>query len=231
MTICSNCGTENQLGRVFCTGCGAKLDLSGMSRDAVAAMMHVSWFRRHWPKLAGALVLLLVLYAGTFIWPRVDVIGEEGRPAGRARVATSVGLLGQAKGGAVRSLEVEFNESDINGYFAYGKSRQMGLHSCSIDIAEGYFRIRLVRQLGNVNLKFIKWVPQISYELLCVPVAGIVRPVKVRMGHAAAVGPLKSALIRKIWALMRAQREWEALTGASEVRAEKDKLVVVLDNR
>jgi hypothetical protein len=231
MIVCPKCGSPNQLGRVFCAGCGVKLDLSGMTRDAVADMYHVGWLRRHWLKLTLGLVLLLAWYVATFFWPQSALLGEEGRPVGRSRVTTSLGVIGQAKSGAVRSLVVEFTESDINSYFAFGKSKQMGLRDCSVDVEDGYFRVRIVRQLGALKLGAFKWFPQISYDLMCVPVAGIVRPVKVRMGHAAVIGPLKSAIIRKVWALMAAQREWSALTTVSEIRAEKDKLVVVVDNK
>ncbi len=230
MIVCTKCGARNPLGRVFCADCGAKLDLSNMSSQAVADMQRVSWIRKHWPKLAIGGVGLLVLFVVMALWPRSGTIGDEGKPVGRSRATTSLGLLGQAKSGVVRNLEVEFSEGDINGYFAFGKNAQMRLRSCSVDIEQGYFRVRVVRQLAALKLGAFKWEPQISYDLVCVPVANVVRPAKAAMGHFAMVGPLKTSVFKKVWALMAAQREWAALTAASEIRAEKDKLVLVVDN-
>ena len=42
MITCGSCGSENELGRVFCVQCGGKLDLSAMTSEVVAEIR--AWY-------------------------------------------------------------------------------------------------------------------------------------------------------------------------------------------
>lgn len=228
MIICKACGADNELGHVFCTSCGKKLDLSNLSSSTVGAMQKESWLRRHWPKLVAAAVVALLLPVTLSLWPRTELIGEPGRPVGRSRVRDGIEALRHGGSAQVRSLEVPFSERDINGYFAYGKAEQMQLEAVSVAIHDGAFQIRIIRRLAAVNLGFVTWVPQLSYDLVLVPVGSDLRPARVTMGRLRLFGPARRSVIRNLWQRFAAQREWELLRAASEVRAERDQLVVAV---
>jgi len=62
MVFCKKCGTDNQLGRVFCTSCGAKLDLTNMSNELIAdKSSDGSWISQNWGKLVSVPLVMLVL--------------------------------------------------------------------------------------------------------------------------------------------------------------------------
>ena len=230
MIICKACGADNELGRVFCTSCGTKLDLSNMSRDTLGTMQQESWLRRFRGWIALGVLVLLAIPVVLAMWPQTELLGEAGRPVGRMRVRDGLNTVQRhAANPQVRGFEVSFAERDINGYFAYSKTGEMGLESVSVRVGDGAFRIRVVRKLAEVNLRFVKWVPQISTDMLLVPIGPALRPRQVTVGRLRLIGPLRRPAIRGMWKRFSAQREWQALSSAaSEIRAESGQLIVVV---
>jgi len=230
MIICKVCGVDNDLGHVFCTGCGAKLDLSNMSSSTVGTMQQESWLRRFRGWIILGVLVLLTIPVVLAMWPQTELLGEAGRPVGRMRVRDGLSTLQRhAANPQIRGFELAFAERDINGYFAYSKTGEMELESVSVRIGDGAFRIRVVRKLAEVNLGFVKWVPQVSTDMLLVPIGSVLRPRQVTVGRLRLIGPLRRPAIRGVWNRFAAQREWEILSSAaSEIRAENGQLVVAV---
>ena len=90
MIVCGGCGSENELGRVFCTQCGGKLDLSGMTNEVVAEQAKRSFMAKHWPKFAiGVAVIILLIFGMTF-WSTGPLQGKEGTSVGARRVQSQM---------------------------------------------------------------------------------------------------------------------------------------------
>ena len=61
MINCTKCGSGNELGRVFCLSCGAKLDLSNLGSEEIVEMDQLPWIKRHYPKIIIAVVVIIVV--------------------------------------------------------------------------------------------------------------------------------------------------------------------------
>lgn len=116
MITCSQCGGTNDLGRVFCTTCGAKLELTALSNEEVP----IRGQGGSGGKIAAAVVVMILVsalvLAGLCFVPVSDAIGEQGSPSSVHNVAGPLRALSGLRSG--QSLGRSFPESDINGYLA-----------------------------------------------------------------------------------------------------------------
>jgi hypothetical protein len=213
---------DNPLGRVFCGGCGSKLDLSNMGRDAVVEKVKASWFEILWPKALALLVVALLAMVVFAFWPQTNPIGKEGTRAGGQRVINSLGAMAELQAG--RALGKDFPEEDINGYFKFFKAEKLKLDSLSIATKPGYFQAHFVRAMAPINLGFFQVQPKFSYDLFCVPVAGYVQVRDVWMGHMHWVGPFRSSIVQSLYRQLASDPDWKALRDLSELKAEQGRL-------
>src|ERR1035437_2744940 len=105
--LCSRCGNQNPLGRVFCTKCGTKLELSHMTAEHVVEIKK-SWtdpFIRHWRLLAAAVVVLAMVLVALAFWPQTMQIGKEGTRVDGRKVDVGLASLRVLRPGEVRKLE------------------------------------------------------------------------------------------------------------------------------
>jgi hypothetical protein len=223
MVTCNRCGVENPLGRVFCGGCGGKLDLSQMGRDTVAEKVKINWFLLHWRKfLVGIVVLLLALVALAF-WPQTrPIIKKEVTVLGGQRVVGALRVLENLRPG--RTLGRDFTEEDINGFFEFVKSKEMGAKSVSVVVGDGWFRVRVIRLLGSFKFGTFVVEPTVSYDLMCVPMGGIVRVTQLTMGHLTWLGPFRRTVLRRVHGMFAAAPEWAVLLNANDIQAEEGKI-------
>jgi len=219
MLTCKNCGATNPLGRVFCGACGRKLDLSGMSSNAVLKAPRSSFLARHWGKLVALLILVLLASASLAFFPRPEPIGDRGSSTDASRLAGPLRMLTNLAAG--RTLGAEFSEPGINAYL-HRKARLLGVESLSVDVRDGYFAVRMVESLQPVSLGSFKFTPRFSYDHVFVPAGPVVRARSVWVGRLPLIGPFKSIVVRRLHLLMAAQREWQAFEHVAEIKAEDD---------
>jgi hypothetical protein len=224
MVICSKCGVENPLGRVFCGACGSKLDLAHMTSDTVAQAVKVSWISIHWPKFVVAAVILLLAVVALAFWPQTAPIGKEGNRLGGQRVQAALRALQEAQPG--RAVARDFSDEDINGFFRFFKTEKLNVESLSVQVSRGYFRVRVIRVIAPLRIGSFQLMPRVSQDLYCVPVGGTVRVRRVVMGHLSWLGPFRSSIVRRTYALLAGEPEWRVLANASEIRADDGKIWV-----
>lgn len=226
MIICPKCGNQNPLGRVFCGACGNKLDLNHMSSDHVATMTRKSTISLAWLRFLPLLLLPVIVMVAMALWPDTEIIGKKGTLLGGQRVQSA--LNGLANVGKGRTLGRDFTEEDINGYFEFIKTPALKVRSVSIQTGEGYFRLHVVRNLTAMQLGSVVIEPAVSYDLYCSPAGGMLRVLKVRMGRLGWLGPMKTSVIRKVYAMLSAQPEWATFGNVSEIRASAGKIAVTV---
>jgi len=227
MVTCQNCGKENALGRVFCDGCGTKLDLSALSRERVAELTSRSWLARHWKKFLWLIVLAIVAAVAMAMWPRSATIGLAGTVVGGGRVETQLGAIRGASAG--QSMTATFSERDINGYLAFKVAPSLGFQSISVDAHDGYFFVRAVRGLGVVRVRSFRVVPKLSYELACVPIGGGVAVRKASVGHLPLAGPAKKLAVNGLVRALSSHETWQVLERASRIESGVDSLSLAVE--
>jgi hypothetical protein len=226
MLICPDCGAENAVGRVFCDACGIKLDLTNMAAETVAEMTKVSWVRRYWPWGVVVIVAIILLNVFLLYWPRAEVIGQAGTLVGAARVEAAFGELQQVTSGDKRSAEIEFTEKDINGFFRYGMAEELGMLAVTVEVYDGYLKVRAIRRMWEWKLIGFVWQPMMTYDLICVPYGGQIVVKKVSVGHLRVRGPFRTRVIRKFYSGLAAQDDWKAFGALSSITAASGKVTV-----
>lgn len=224
MLVCKKCGAENPLGRVFCGGCGSKLDLSDMTRDSVAESIRPNAFVAHWRKVVLAVVILVVALVGLAFWPRTAYLGEKGNTIGSARAMRQFNALARLREG--RMLEVTLTEKDLNGYIEYRKIRRTPVRMCSVDIRPRAVQARLVRKIGSWPLGPVKLEPTLSYDVTCAMMGGQLVVVSAAIGHLKVFGPLKRMAVQPFLRLFADGPESDVLRAASEITLDGDEAVI-----
>lgn len=225
MIICNKCGTDNQLGRVFCGKCGTKLDLRDMSSDKVLENIEVSWWALHGKKILVALLILVVVPLALAFWPKFEVIGKPGRAGSEGAIATRVRQIIPSKA----KFTYEFIEDDINGYFAAGRAKALGFESLSVELNPASMRVRAIKPLFVLPVGSKQFTPPASYELICAPgpTEGLV-VVSASMGHVPLAGPLKSIAVNAIVKSLMADKDFAAkLNAPGLVKPDTGKISVV----
>lgn len=189
MLICTECGKDNQLGRVFCASCGAKLDLSGMTSDAIIETQSSGGVvKRHWAKVVVLVVLLIVAIMGLALWPNTAVLGAKGTRNDGRRANTGIRALSKVRRG--QKLARKFREKEINGYLSEIKASRWKIRT-SVELHSGYVKVRIVKPLFSkgLNLKGKVFNPKVSYDFACLAISGKLVVKKATMGHLP-LGPL-----------------------------------------
>ena len=224
MVICKECETENEIGKVFCKICGAKLDLSNMTSDHVSSLSAVVWYKQM--KYLRYLAIIPVILVLIPIWMRLSPvtapIGEMGTPVGRMRVIRALAQLDQMAAGELKGVAPELSEADINAFFRIGKAREMGYYSIRVDILRGAVRVRALRPRNTFNIGGKRIEPLKSIDLICVPRNGKLIPAKVKVGHLGAGRKAAMPLIRDI----TKQAEWKQLLEVTDLRLEPGKVII-----
>ena len=235
MLVCEQCGNQNPLGRIFCGGCGAKLDLSRMKSEDVAHAQKINRLREHWWKLLIVIGVALVGMIGLALWPETNMLGHagyEGKPRDGQKVKKSIKVLMQyirSSRPTSKAMARKFSERGINGYFKYVKAKDMNLNSLSVSIMDGYVAVRVIHSIGPIALGPIQWTPKVSYDVVLEPVKETVVPSKASIGHLPMlVGPAKNVVMRTLYKELAKEKEWEPFTHVIKIKATERKLMVVV---
>lgn len=212
------------MGRVFCSSCGGKLDLTAMTSEAVADSVRPSWFKRHWSKFLAVIIILLLAAAGLALWPSAKPIGAAGKPVTGRRVQSDIKFLDRARKG--QAIKRTFTEEGINGYFEFVAKRNLKA-IVTVDVQEKWCMVRMVRHLGELDLKFYKVAVRFSYDLKCSAVGGRLVVRGVKMGHLPVIAPFKTMIVKDVYKRVSALPEWKPMTSLSEISMADDKISVV----
>lgn len=230
MLKCPRCGTDNALGCVFCSRCGAKLDMTGVTSEAVAKATRRSWLRRHKRLFLAVPILALVASGVLAFWPRTRPLGASGTPVGAQRVVARLESFAELEPGRRLGADPAFTEADINGYFRYKKPSDLPVASCSVHVTPRAIRARVIRRLGGgVEAAKFRLSPLISYDLLFVPSGGELAVVKAWFGHLPAPGPLRGMLARRLRHLYSGQPQWKVLSDVIEISLGDGQVGVVVE--
>lgn len=228
MLTCPKCGSNNPLGRVFCSACGSRLDFTGLSSNEIVGSARPSiWRRIRWGWVAaglGALALLLVVLA---CWPKSAPLGEEGTRIGGNRVTRQFSAVSKLRRG--QSLGLNFEEKDLNGYLRFEKAPKLDLESLSVELGPRRMRVRMVQTLTVLDVGPIRFSPRISRDVLIVPARSRLLFRKGSIGHLPLVGPFKGIAIKSVRRKLDREPEWQALRDTADIRMESRKLFVLVE--
>lgn len=197
MTIhieCSNCGHQNELGRVFCASCGLKLDLRATSINDLQERREIDygkWIRR---LVTGLVILAFCGIIGSLFWPvKTPVVFCEDSGA------VQIPIKAKAVRAALsynREIKFELTEAELNGFLTErAKTRKVG--KLAIDLKTGAFELYAgfnwapatnVAWLANVKLP-------ISMEMKGGFQAGVLEIEWARIGHCPLPGPAKNIVV------------------------------------
>lgn len=189
MLKCPNCGEDNAFGRVFCMGCGNKLDLSNINEAEIEEMGKEGRLLSYWPLAVLGLVVLLVVFIGLALWPAEEKLGDqEGRSSDSSLVKNQLSLLSRVSKG--REIKVTFSDGQLNKYLATYTARRLGTDNLSVDIEKDRIEVRRALQFGPYGpesfRKTINLVADVKYaakgDMLIVKGGSI--------GHLPMPGPL-----------------------------------------
>lgn len=222
MPLCPKCGSDNALGRIFCDSCGTKLDLTHMSSEEVAKSQARPWILRNkWVfSVAGGIIVLLLVFMA--FWPRREPIGELGTLVGGDRVREKIKALSML--GPGESVELEFAESDINGYIEYVRGRSLGPRDIRVEIGSGYIHVRMIKRIAQMRLFGYVYEPSVSYDVVYVLSGNRLVPYKASMGHLSLI--FKGIAVKNVKELLKEQRQWSLINDPRNLKIKDDKIVV-----
>jgi len=224
MIVCGKCGNQNQLGRVFCSSCGAKLDTNAMTSQAVTEMAKQNFIQKYWKIMVISLVAIILIIMGLSFWPQSAPIGDAGKPAGIQRTKALLDAARTAKAGT--KVGPVFKEAELNAYFG-AKAKEWGLKSLSVDLKPYDMHVRMIKPLFNAVTMFgMKFEPTISYDVHFGSSQQYVFPRSASKGHLPMM--TKRGIANKFIALAMSQKEWEGVRKATDVKIEDGQITLTI---
>lgn len=179
---CSNCGYQNDLGRVFCVQCGQKMDLKATSMADLADRREFDYGALIRGILTTVVMLLVAGVLGLAFWPlRCPTVFRE--DAGAVQVPIKAKAIRSALS-YNRNINLSFTEGELNGFLAErAKSRK--LEALAIDLKPGVFDLYSgVSWRPPTNLTFLASVRiPLTLNLRGSFQAGVFTIETVRVGH------------------------------------------------
>lgn len=224
MIKCSNCGTENALGKVFCAQCGAKLDLSAINEEEIEDMGQASRLLSYWPIYILVVVVVVVGLAGLSLWPPSKPLGEAGPRSSAGFVKGQLTVMKNiAKGHEIRSA---FSEKQVNAYMSDYTVKRLSLKSFSVDIEGDTMKARLVRTMGPWGIADYKYPVSFSLEVECTAPDGGLVVGKGTIGHLPLPGPLGTVAGSLMRSALKDADEWKSLKNVKEVSIEDGRITL-----
>jgi len=178
-----------------------------------------------------ALALGVIYYCPRFL-SKTGKIGKEGTPAQAEHLETMFdGLTKQVAltGNISRGGWLTFSEEQINSYFENKLNKSLNLESFSVDIDEDHFKVRMVRQLLELDLRFTLWEANLSYDLVCVPKGKRVEVRNGAIGRIPVKGKLATSVAQKIHAMLATQQEWIFVEKMKEIKIKGDAIAILVE--
>lgn len=167
---CPRCGHANELGRVFCSKCGVRLDLSRINARVLArgaTKPHEGLFRM----LRVLLLLFLAAVIGLMLWP-AELVGEPGSVRDARRLENKIQGLIRAQDSGLYVFEI-VSEREVNAYLAdVLKNNESLSRSEGMRLGIEAIRVQFLPDAMTVVI-LANWGPaRLSYEVRGVPVTG-----------------------------------------------------------
>lgn len=220
MVICLRCRTPNPPGRIFCSACSNKLDMTNVDTGPRRLAWNERWYIRILPYAVPPLLLLLALPFLLRLWPVTDVVG---RPAGTRvdaqRVTATLETLSTLQPN--RRLDGVFSEGEINAFFKHGKAEALGYESIRVDAEASGLTVQLIRKERTFGISHTA-----SYEITFVSSGPAIRPLRVRKGHGKLWGSARNRTVRALYHQVGGMPEWRAFAHLTRVAIEADRVAV-----
>lgn len=224
---CTKCGHQNELGRVFCTGCGKKLDL--MQKTSVEELKpSVGAVIGRWVWRIGLILGLgvVILGLGLAFWA-VPVSTQLGEARAVQRVDQKARALREGAPGA--ALQATFNQRDLNTWLDANKERG-GFSVMDLRLLDGRF---VLKARGHFALPFL--VPGLGPEGIPYSMAVSGRFIQGRLqinsraiGHLPLFGGLKGIVDRRLCAVVNDLTPPESLASIQDVRVTAEQIQVTV---
>ena len=182
-------------------------------------------------QLIGLGLALTLVYFAPIWFSQTTRIGTEGTPEESIRLDKVFDQLTkqlEENGNIKRGGWLTFTESEINAYFQHKLNKSLNLKSFSVDIMKDRFKIRLVRSLLKLDLRFTVWEPMLSYDLVCMPKGKQLEVSKVSIGRIPVRGTFAEGLSQKIHAMLATQQEWVFIEKLTEMRIKDDSIAILI---
>ena len=191
---CSNCGYSNDLGRMFCSSCGQKLNLHDTSMTDLNDRREVDYGKWIRGVLAGLLILGVGSLAGAILWPVkpppvfYEATGAIQIPIKARAVRTALSYN--------REIKIDLTEGELNGFLAErAKSRKAG--KLAIDLKTGMFDLYAGFDWSPATN--ITWLAKVkipvSMDMRAGFQAGVLMIERCRIGHLPLPGSSKNVVI------------------------------------
>ena len=184
---CSNCGFQNDLGRIFCSQCGQKLDLRDTSMESLKERREFDfgklfqWLLSLVVLIGIATILSLAFWPATTVPVYMDAAGSKQVPVKIAAILRALSYN--------RAITLDFDEGELNGFLAE-RAKLNKLKAFTIDLKPGSFDLCAA----------LTWTPVTNVAFLAkiqIPVTislkggfqgGVFLPENGRIGHLPLPG-------------------------------------------
>jgi hypothetical protein len=225
---CSNCGFQNELGRVFCSSCGQKLNLNDTAMTDLNARREVDFGKWIRFLVMGLLILSVGGLVGAILWPVKT-------PPVFFEAAGSVQIPIKAKAARTalsynREIKIDLTEGELNGFLAErAKSRKVG--KLAIDLKTGMFD--LYTGFDWSPPKAITWLAKVkisvSMDMRAGFQAGVLIVERCRIGHLPLPGSSRNVVIEYFSSLFGdIIGEKRVVSSLKTVAIEESKVTLVL---
>lgn len=224
MIACAQCSAKNDLGRVFCTSCGAKLELKALTSETIPVTVSLGGTGKVFALLMVAILLLAILIVGLCMVPDRTPLGKEGtQDAGKYIVGPLRALQGLGSG---QTLGRSFREADINGYFEAVVIKRIHLVAFYVDVKPDTIMVRMTKKAGPFKLGSLKARPAITYQVAYKVEGDRLVAESARVGLVPMVGTLKRFAVKPIEHAVTSQHEWHAFRNVTQIRSDENAIWV-----
>lgn len=233
MIVCSKCGKDNELGRVFCTSCGTKLDLTHMSKQAIAQSNKESWLSSHWKNfILVPLILIVLAVVGLVLWPNTELIGGKPVSASGGKVERMIASLANLKAGQ-RIGPYIVTEQELNGYLEAVVVKKANLTSMKVKLSKELVTASIVKVFAEIDSAKAKIkVPiAISCDAKCVPVGGKLKIAQASIGHMKLFGPLRKVAEVVFGKVLASAPNIVNLNAVDEIKVDDGKVSVFVSKK
>ena len=225
--MCQKCDHLNELGHLFCTKCGTKLDLRHMAYD-MEDEEDLEDNGSTWKAVGLAVLVIFLVIVGITVWPSGPYDADRSNEGVASRIETSLStlqLVGDRPGSEYTTIPAG-EQKDANAWLANAVHKQKGISSMSIQFKDDMICFRVNRLLGPYSLSVMA-TPGIhcSYEINLKPDGDKLKVAGARIGHLPLPGPAGRLVIPWFTSLFqplsREQMIYKQLTG---IKVEDGKL-------
>lgn len=225
---CQKCGHRNDLGRVFCVGCGVKLDMRATSAHDLKADREgfPSWIR---PLVTTLLLIAVLAVIGLALWPAplpkvfFDKSGSVQVPMKAKAILTALSYN--------RNVTMSMTEGELNGYLT-DRARSKKLEALAIDLKPGSFDLYLAES-ARLPVSNVQWAAKmripLSMHLRGSFQGGTLSVDQVHVGHLALPGGAGNMVTTRFAGLfVDILREQRFVSSLKSVALEEDRADLML---